>query len=193
MKNIFKDYPYFEHPPGYRVYYCAKMGYYLGLLINQVLTKEKTSDFIEMFLHHIVTLYLFGFSYIFNQHIGSVICFLHDVSDIFVSWTRIWGESNYNILTGTGLISILLTWVYTRILVFGEIIYMTMTVPCFMGASYILAFFSFLLSCLWVLNAYWFIMMCKILVNVVLYNKVEDTQNKIVDDEDETNKEEKSE
>ena len=86
-----------------------------------------------MMLHHIVTLYLFGFSYIFNHHIGAVVAFLHDLSDIFVSWARIWGETNYNILAGTGLISILLTWFYTRILIFGEVIYLINEVPCYMG------------------------------------------------------------
>ena len=137
--------------------------------------KEKTSDFIEMFLHHIITLYLFGFSYIFNQHIGAVVCFLHDVSDIFVSWTRVWGETKYNILTGTGLISILLIWVYTRVLIFGELIYTAFIIPTNLGPPYIIPFFCFLLGCLWILNVYWFIMMLKILVNVVLYNRVEDT------------------
>ena len=113
-----------------------------------------------------------------------MIAFLHDVSDIFVSWTRIWGETDYNILSGTGLLCILLMWVYSRILIFGEVIYMTLVVPCFMGGSYVLAFFSFLLGCLWVLNIYWFIMMLKILVNVLFYNQVEDTLNKIVEEED---------
>lgn len=48
-----------------------------------------------MMFHHLVTAYLFAFSYMTNTLIGAVVALLHDFPDIFVSWTRVWAETEY--------------------------------------------------------------------------------------------------
>jgi hypothetical protein len=71
------------------------MGYHIGGLINHSLAKKKHNDYLEMMFHHIVTAYLFAFSYMTNTLIGAVVAFLHDFPDMFVSWTRVWAETEH--------------------------------------------------------------------------------------------------
>lgn len=41
-------------------------------------------DYMEMMLHHIVTMFLYGFSYLVNMTLGgAVVMYLHDIADIF--------------------------------------------------------------------------------------------------------------
>ena len=64
------------------------MGYHVHQMIDLVLEGVK-SNFAEMFLHHTVTLLLYGFSYLTNMtDSGSLIMFLHDLADIFTSFSR---------------------------------------------------------------------------------------------------------
>ena len=52
-----------------------------------------------MTLHHLVTVYLYGFSHMTNTFIGGPVAFLHNWADVIVSFTRIWAESEYAALT----------------------------------------------------------------------------------------------
>jgi hypothetical protein len=75
------------------------MGYHIGSLLNHMLAKKKHNDYIEMMFHHLVTAYLYSFSYMTNTLIGAVVAYLHDFTDIFVSWTRVWAETEYSRVT----------------------------------------------------------------------------------------------
>ena len=85
---MMKEYPYAKHAPGLKEYLLVTMGYHVGGLINHFVSVRR-NDFLEMALHHIVALYLFGGCYMFNLwEGGSVIAFLHDIADIFGNLTK---------------------------------------------------------------------------------------------------------
>jgi len=65
------------------------MSYHTGALIVHLFDVRK-NDFLEMLLHHTVTMYLYGFSYMFNVwETATVIAYLHDCCEITVSLTRL--------------------------------------------------------------------------------------------------------
>ena len=68
-----------------------------------------------MMFHHLVTAYLYGFSYMTNTMIGAVVAFLHDFTDIFVSWTRIWAETDYKRVTAYSFLFAQVVWSYMRV------------------------------------------------------------------------------
>lgn len=72
-----------------------------------------------MMLHHLVTFYLFAFSYLSNTIIGGVIAYVHDIGDIFVSLTRVTAETEYTNATVFNFIICLIVWVHTRLYVFS--------------------------------------------------------------------------
>lgn len=70
------------------------MGFHIAQLFTQIFLEDwKKSDFIEMTLHHLVTVYLYGFSHMTNTLIGGPVAFLHNWADVVVSWTRLWAET----------------------------------------------------------------------------------------------------
>jgi hypothetical protein len=94
LYNQFKDYPYQELPPYYRFYFTGTMGYHIGSLITHSFAKNKQNDYLEMMFHHLVTAYLFAFSHVTNTMIGAVVALVHDMTDIFVSFTRVFAETD---------------------------------------------------------------------------------------------------
>lgn len=123
---MFKDYPYHEHTPGLKEYFLVTMGYHFGDLISHFL-HTKRNDFFEMGLHHMVTIYLFGGSYLFNfEKYGAVIAYLHDIADILTSITRCLSNSKDKIFIGPIFVFKMFVWFWTRNVVFTILTYYAM-------------------------------------------------------------------
>ena len=94
INNSWIGFPYTVMAPGIKDYLLVTMGYHVGGLITHFFSSSKNNDFIEMGLHHIVAIYLFGGCYLFNcQAIGSTIAFLHDIADITTNLVKALAES----------------------------------------------------------------------------------------------------
>jgi len=123
LHNSLKDFPYPELPQYYRLYFTGAMGYHLASMVTLAVSKEKKNDYVEMMLHHLVTMYLCGFSYLTNTLIGGIIAYLHDIADIFVSLTRAVSESEWKATTAGLFTFTLIVWFHTRLWVFPQCIY----------------------------------------------------------------------
>jgi ceramide synthetase len=77
----------------------------------------------DLVLHHIVTIFLYVFSYLTNEMVGPVIALLHDIGDIGVAWTRTWAESDYPKVAGYSFAVTVATWGYTRLYLLTYYIY----------------------------------------------------------------------
>ena len=115
FKYSFTEFPFANHPSQMREYFLVTSGYHFaGLLIHFL--RIKRNDFIEMGLHHIIALYLFGGGYLLNAwEIGAVIAFLHDIADIFVSIVKFLAETKYNKRAAHIMWIVMFVWFYTRI------------------------------------------------------------------------------
>ena len=77
-----------------------------------------------MFLHHVVTLMLYGFSYLLNMTAaGAVVMFLHDWADVWTSVVRCFIETTLMNMTWFGITGMAITWIWTRIYMFPFVIY----------------------------------------------------------------------
>ena len=100
------------------------MGYHVGGLITHFFSSSKANDFIEMGLHHIVAIYLFGGCYLFNAwEIGSTIAFLHDIADITTNLVKALAESVFKLATVGVFLTHMSIWFWTRICVLPYLIY----------------------------------------------------------------------
>ena len=181
LHAMWTDYPYYKFPIGFKYYYLAAMGFHLYNMLKLLLNPIKTSDFVEMVCHHIVTLFLFGFSYMMNTPIGGVISLIHDISDVMICVCRFFGESVFKTATGVSVIVMLISWIYTRTIVFAQIIYAIWQVPVYMNDELSVFCFETLLTVLWVLNLYWAFLIADVVFNVILKGNTEDLQNKVVE------------
>lgn len=136
-----------------------------------------------MMFHHLVTIYLFGFSYMSNTLIGAVIAFIHDIADIGVTWTRAWAESQYKPLAAYSFVLTLVAWFYTRLMMLPWCIYIAcVKLEIYAASPYIQPIFGFLLTCLFVLHIYWFLLCIRILFNFFFKGIAEDLQNRTCSD-----------
>jgi very-long-chain ceramide synthase / ultra-long-chain ceramide synthase len=114
--------------------------------------------------HNLAACYLFGFSYISNLQIGVVIVFIHDIADIWVTLTRAFAESEYKKCTVASFLIMMVVWCYARIYLLGECIYVaTFKMEVYVVSPYVQPIFGFLLTCLLLLDIYWFIVFVKII------------------------------
>ena len=155
------------------------MGYHIGSLLHHGFTQKKANDYLEMMFHHLVTFYLYGFSYMTNTMIGPVIALIHDVADIGVTWTRAWSESKHGALTAYSFLLTLIAWAYTRLVMLPYCIYVsTVYLDVYTNSPYVQPIFGFLLTCLFFLHIYWFILCVRILLNFFTKGVAEDLANK---------------
>ena len=151
------------------------MGFHVGGLINLFIGKKR-NDFFEMALHHLLTLYLFGGSYMFNVwECAAVIAFLHDIADIPGNLTKTLTNTNYGNVTAVAFIVTMVIWFYTRCFIFGTIIYQIIEMDVLLGHAMVKPFFCYLLSCLYLLHWYWFHIFCKLLYKYAFTGETEDT------------------
>lgn len=94
FKNTWKNYPYIKRGPMIKEYTLITMGYHFSGVVTLLLETRKT-DFIEMSLHHICAVYLYGGTYLFNTYEQvAIVGILHESSDIFIAGLRFFGDTN---------------------------------------------------------------------------------------------------
>lgn len=88
---LFKNHPYPAHVPLLKEYYILSTSYHFGQLAKHVISKRQ-NDYVEMLLHHSITIYLLAGSYIVNVwECGAIISYIHDASDIAGHITKAMG------------------------------------------------------------------------------------------------------
>ena len=132
------------------------MGYHVGGLYTHFFGTRR-NDFIEMALHHIVAIYLFGGCYLFNAwEVGGTIAFLHDIADITTSLVKTLVETKAEMATLVTFLTHMAIWFYTRNLNLPYMIYQIWNHPVDMGSPIVKPFFCYLLGCMFLLHCYWF-------------------------------------
>ena len=117
--------PALEHAFEMKLFYCVQIAIWTWTGFSCKYLEERRKDYVEMMLHHCVTIALMLFSQINNQHaIGLVVVFCHDLSDVFLDLMKM---SNYlKIEDRHGLfcteilffINTYCSWTYLRLYVF---------------------------------------------------------------------------
>jgi sphingoid base N-palmitoyltransferase len=84
INNCWYNYPHQNLTSDIWWYYMINMAFYWSLAMSQFFD-VKRKDFWQMFVHHIATLMLMGFSWMCNLfRIGSLVIMVHDCADIFL-------------------------------------------------------------------------------------------------------------
>jgi hypothetical protein len=159
------------------------MGYHLGALVTHFIEARK-NDFIEMALHHFVTIFVFFGGYMTNiLEAMAVIAFLHDLADIPTNLARVLSDTRYKIAAGVVFIGICMpVFFWTRCIVLPILIYQWqfyMPFP-FLDSHLVIDCFSILHCCLILLHYYWFVLFVRITRKFIVKGEAEDIQNKTV-------------
>ena len=141
-----------------------------------LLTYPLQSDFLFMVLHHLVTFNLVVFSFLTNySNIGCVVYFIHYSGDILSQLVRICIHLNIpGIICCYLTMGFLAVFVYTRLFVFGDLIYHTFSSILYEDFSIYSRYLCCFLGVLMMLNIIWIFLISKKVLNFLLTGKVEE-------------------
>ena len=140
---------------------------------------SRKNDFVEMGLHHIVAMYLFGGCYLFNAwEIGSIVALLHDIADVTTGIVKCLAETRFGTATAVMFVTHMIIWAYTRLYLLPWMIYMIWTTPVDHFSPVVIPSFVYLLSCMFLLHWYWFLLFCRLLKKYTTSGSTEDEQSK---------------
>ncbi|XP_062815746.1 ceramide synthase 1 [Anolis carolinensis] len=191
---FFAGYPFFHDPPmvffdwvvGEKVptdiamAYLLQCSFYVHSLYSTLYMDVWRKDSVVMLVHHVVTLLLLAFSYIFRYHkVGVLVIFLHDISDVQLEFTKLNVYFKYrggvyhrlnDIISNAGCFSFGITWFWFRLYWFPLKVLYTTCHTCLLIAPFAPFYFFFngLLFLLTLMNLYWFLYIAFFLAKVLL-------------------------
>jgi len=117
--NCWVNYPYQKLDiPFFKEYYMIQLSYHAHSLIAQLSMIHRT-DFLEMVLHHILSIALLGLSYISSStRIGILVLLVHDIGDIVGYSMKMVVDTSYKTLITINYILLLITWFTTRLAIY---------------------------------------------------------------------------
>ena len=100
---------------GLLTYSLFSVGYYIGDLVDTVLTNRDSSEFWEMLFHHILTITLLCGMIMQNQlRIGVIVSFIHNATDIMSNICRGSSQLRFPTITLVTFFINFVIWVYFR-------------------------------------------------------------------------------
>ncbi|KAF8312226.1 longevity assurance proteins LAG1/LAC1 [Clavulina sp. PMI_390] len=110
------DYPHWRMTPLMKRYYLMQLSYWIQQLIIMVSGLEKPrKDFRELVIHHLVTIWLVGWSYTVNlTRIGNAIFITMDVSDAFFANAKLLNYLDLDLTSTIAFAIFIPIWTYLR-------------------------------------------------------------------------------
>jgi len=173
-QGMFKDAPNRVDVPYGVLFYMIQFGSHLHTLIDYCIHKWNAPKFWEMFLHHTLAVFLLFFSFLTNNlRIGILVLFVHDPCDIFLCINRLTSDLKhpYKPVQYFTYIVFIITWCFMRLFAFPV---------CIIGSGFEFLntpngeilyspnlFLALMLSALVILHVYWFLLILRVMVNMV--------------------------
>lgn len=187
--------------PAEHLYYSQAFAFYISATAFLVLYDGRRSDFVELFLHHVVTVGLVGMSYLYGYvRAGMLILALHDFGDIFLYFAKYIHYLGYSGIDSAIFAVFALAFYVTRLVMYSRIVYAitfetlsaVIVVPSLNNwAMYFdtylwhYAFFVLFMTTLLMLHCFWFVLILRMIYReVVLGKKVAEEGDIRSDDED---------
>ncbi|GAA6003147.1 hypothetical protein JCM10207_001771 [Rhodosporidiobolus poonsookiae] len=186
---FWKGYPHDELPALTKWYYLV----YTAFWIHQIITinlEARRRDYYQMFTHHIITFALMAFSYVLNwTRIGNTILCTMDLCDIFLSAAKLFKYVGKTNISDATFAVFLVTWLLTRHVIFGKILYSVVTEPQtvleygwrseegYFFSRNMQVGFALLLAALQVLMCIWLYMIFRVLYGMFLGKPADDVRS----------------
>ncbi|KAI9277290.1 TLC domain-containing protein [Phascolomyces articulosus] len=196
-----RDYPVTEYDKSFKYYYLVQFAFWLQQIFVLEI-EEPRKDYRELVLHHINTLLLVSLSYCCNfTRVGNAVFVYMDLPDAILALAKLLNYSVPGIICNTTFAIMIVAWMYTRVYLYGGIIWSTATEPDLYVKVFKLApleghWFPYfvkyiilgLMIGLYCLILFWTAMIFKVLIRLVTTTDGKDVRS---DDEDEGEEDEK--
>jgi len=193
------DYPHWVMTPELKRYYLMQSSYWCQQLIIIVLGLEKPrKDYTELVAHHMVTLWLVGWSYFINLTlIGNAVFMSMDIPDTFLAFSKLLNYIQLDKAKTYAFALFIMIWTYFRhylnLRILWSVWYEFDLIPESSKAwkavdgtylAHWMRYQVFLpLVLLQLLNLFWYYLMMRILVKGIITRKVDDERSEDEDEE----------
>ncbi|KAG2182365.1 hypothetical protein INT43_007295 [Umbelopsis isabellina] len=187
--EFWKGYPHVELTKLFKYYYLVQFSYWLQqIFVLQIEAPRK--DYRELVLHHINTLLLISLSYSFNYtRIGNAVFVCMDLPDVLLALAKSFNYLDFRFICDSTFVAMLISWCYTRVYLYGCIIWSTATEPDLYvnfkldprNGSWFPYFAKYIILALEIglffLILFWTVMMFKVLAKVLLGSAAADERS----------------
>lgn len=183
VNMTWNDFPFqsIETFPYIREYILIQLGYHTQSFIVHIFSKPR-NDFMEMLLHHSMTVCLVSLSYLMNyQNISHLILYTHDLSDLFVCLSRTLMDTKHKKFTFVSYIAIMISWFYMRLFIFPLDLIRVGAYEGPIHEIYGLPVMSAMVHVLLILHIYWYILLIKMGLRFMKTGVPVDTQKKLTE------------
>lgn len=142
-----------------------------------------------MALHHVIAIFLCTGAYLLNLwETAILIAFIHDIAEVICNFVKLCAETQYHTVSVISFLYLMMVWFYTRIFVFSQFIYFIWSHNNQLDfkSPLVWPYMCYLLTCLLVLQCYWFLLFCKLIFRFIRSGITEDTVEKTEIDSDNT-------
>lgn len=177
-KFFWIDYPRHSLSHFFKYYYIFQFAFYLHQSIVLTLLDGKRKDYIELGIHHMVTLGLISISYILRHfRIGLVILVIHDLSDVFLNLAKCFHYVEMKALTDITFGVFAFVFFVTRLVLFPKVAYSIWWEPQLYHTdislySLQLYFWKLALLILQILHIFWFSTITRMIVDSIILGGV---------------------
>ena len=175
--NGFHSLNLFARPKYFDFHYLVNLAYTFADFFCIVFIYDKQTDILVMTIHHFCTVMLIFFSY-YNRFdsIGSIILYLHNLSDVIVYLGRVMLYTNApGICKKLFSVCLLSSFIYFRLFVFGKVIYGYFAYITW-ETFYLKNFFLIALVGLYILHCIWTYKLVRIAYNSIAKSKFGDSR-----------------
>ncbi|CAN8009903.1 unnamed protein product [Ixodes pacificus] len=169
-------------------YYMVELGFYVSCTLSHfVNTKRK--DFWQMFIHHIVTIFLLCLSWIMNLHrVGSLVLIVHDFADVPLEFARMARYATWLRLANALFAVFTVSWIVSRVGLYPyRVVYsVVVDAPRIVGMAPIYYIFASLLMALQLMHIIWTWMILRAALQAITHKGVEElgSADESTDEED---------
>ncbi|KAI1698125.1 TLC domain-containing protein [Ditylenchus destructor] len=179
LRQCWMNYP--KHPVDSILwwYYMLQTAFYYSLLYSCAFDVRR-SDFVEMCIHHVVTIGLLSFSWATNfVRVGTLVLLLHDISDVVLEMVKYLRNSGRSVsVVNAGFVAFLISWIATRVFYLPFVL---MRSAIFEAPTFIQVMI-YLLFALLGLHFFWTVLIVKVVCRTMSSGQAEDVRS---DDEGE--------
>lgn len=177
------DYPFTELDPECYMFMLITLGQPLQMIFELFFVNERTHDFYEFVLHHIVHTFLIFSCIVANGvNMGTLTLTVHASTDIFLQSSKIINLLGHMRGPGFGVFGLAhVTWIYSRLFSYPMVLFTMKTSlsmsmrPEFSSLSTYLTMNDTFFMCILGLNYYWYYMIVSITWRVLSKGEVKDT------------------
>ena len=178
ISRCWEGYPLQVVPGDLWWYYMVGLGFFWSISYNE-LNKPQRKDTNTMYLHHLFTILLMSFSWTVNAiRIGSLVLFVHSLSDVVLLLARGFKYMKYTTTTDALFAVFLVVWIATRVVLFPFWILHSILfrIPVFAQFPAVY-FFTVLLFGLLYLDISWTVMIFSIIFKKIYRGELEDARS----------------